>query len=87
MRIVGQVAGTIQFTNWDSTNGALLPWVTSAFPAEAGGRCSMADGYIHPDYPNGPPDKVQPGGKPIDPYSMAIPKSSENISCTVTTGT
>jgi hypothetical protein len=47
----------------------------------------MADGYIHPDYPNGAPDKVQPGGKPIDPYSMAIPEFSKNASCTATTGT
>jgi hypothetical protein len=87
MRIVGQVTGTIQFTNWNSTNGALLPWVVSAFPAEAGGRCGMADGYIHPDYPNGPPDAVQPSGKAIDPYSMATPQSASSASCSPTTGT
>ena len=87
MRVVGQVSGYIQFTDWDSGNGSLLPWVTSAFPAEAGGRCAMADGYIHPDYPNGPPDKVAPSGKPINPYSMAIPKDTSNSNCTMTTGT
>jgi hypothetical protein len=87
MRIVGQVHGYIQFTNWDSSNGSLLPWVSSAVPAEAGGRCAMADGYIHPNYPNGPAEKVQPGGKPIDPYSMTVPKVDKNSSCTATTGT
>ena len=87
MRVVGQVAGYIEFTNWDSSGGTLLPWVVSALPAEAGGRCAMADGYIHPDYTNGPPDKVQPNGKPIDPYSMTIPKYTSNSTCTATTGT
>ncbi|HEX3958247.1 MAG TPA: hypothetical protein VHZ03_16710 [Trebonia sp.] len=87
MRVVGQLDGYIQFTNWDSDNGSLLPWVTSAFPSEAGGRCAMADGYIHPDYPDGPPDKVKPGGKPIDPYSMTVPQPAKNSTCTATTGT
>jgi hypothetical protein len=86
-RVVGQVEGYIEFTDGDSTNGSLLPWVTSAFPAEAGGRCAMADGYIHPDYPNGPPEKVTPSGKPIDPYSMTIPQPAKNSTCTATTGT
>jgi hypothetical protein len=85
MRVVGQVSGTIEFTNWDSSGGTLLPWVTSAFPSESGSRCSMADGYIHPDYPNGPPDKVKPSGTPVDPYSMAIPKDATG--CRATTGT
>jgi len=87
MRVVGQVSGIIEFTDWDTTNGSLLPWLTSALPDEAGGRCGMADGYIHPDYPNGPPDKVQPKGKPIDPYSMTIPPPSKSDGCRMTTGT
>jgi hypothetical protein len=45
----------------------------------------MTDGYRHPDYPGGPPNKVQPSGAPINPYSMSNPAATG--ACGATTGT
>ena len=73
MRIVGQVTGYFQFDTLQDPGGALQPWDVSAFPSEAGIRCASDDGYMHPDYPSGPPDKVRPSGAPIDPYSLNNP--------------
>jgi hypothetical protein len=85
MRVVGSVTGTIEFDNWQDPGGALQPWDVSAFPAEAGGRCAMTDGYTHPEYPTGPAPKVQPSGTPINPYSMSNPANTSG--CRNTTGT
>jgi hypothetical protein len=85
MRVVGQVTGYIEFDNWQDAGGPLQPWDVSAFPAEAGTRCAMTDGFGHPDYPGGPLDKVQPAGAPINPYSMDIPAATGG--CRRTTGT
>jgi hypothetical protein len=85
MRVVGQVSGYIEFNTFQDPGGALEPWDYSVYPAEAGARCGMADGYIHPDYPSGPPLKVQPSGAPINPYSMN--NSDEITGCQNTTGT
>jgi hypothetical protein len=70
MRIVGQVSGYFEFNDWQDPGGPLQPWDVTAAPSEAGARCGTTDGYIHPDYPNGPPLKVQPTGPAINPYSM-----------------
>ena len=86
MRVVGQVSGYIQFTTFQDPGGALEPWDYSVYPSEAGARCGMADGYLHPDYPSGPPLKVQPSGAAINPYSM----NNSNVitgGCQNTTGT
>jgi hypothetical protein len=72
-RVVGQVLGYEDFDNWDDPGGALQPWF-NAVPSEAGVRCDSTDGYIRPYYPASAPDKVQPSGTPIDPYSMDLPK-------------
>lgn len=85
MRVVGQVNGYFEFSTLQDPGGALQPWVASAVPAEAGIRCATTDGYIHPDYPSGPPLKVQPSGAPIDPYSLNNPAS--HLVCENTTGT
>ena len=74
MRIVGQVSGYIEFFNRQDPAGPLQPWIVSAYPSEAGAQCATTDGFIHPDYPSGPPPSVQPTGPAIDPYSMAIPQ-------------
>jgi hypothetical protein len=85
MRVVGQVSGYFEFNTFQDPGGALEPWDYSVYPSEAGARCGMADGYIHPDYPSGPPLKVQPSGAPINPYSM---NNSDVITgCQTTTGT
>jgi hypothetical protein len=85
MRVVGQVTGYFEFNTFQDPGGALQPWVISAFPSEAGARCGTTDGYIHPDYPNGPPLKIQPSGAPVNPYSMSNPADTEV--CQDTTGT
>ena len=85
MRIVGQVSGYVEFNDWQDPGGPIQPWDISAFPAEAGARCGMTDGYNHPDYPDGPPSKVQPTGTPVNPYSMSNPR--ETGVCQRTTGT
>ena len=56
-----------------------------ASSSTAGAQCSTRDGYIHPDYPSGPPDTVQASGKPVNPYSLATP--SAGAGCQNTTGT
>lgn len=87
MRVVGQVTGCIQFGHWQGQDpgGPLQPWDVTAYPAEAGTRCGMTDGYGHPDYPGGPLDKVQPAGALINPYSMDIPVTTG--ACRRTAGT
>ncbi len=85
MRIVGQVSGYVEFNDWQDPGGSIQPWDVSAFPAEAGARCGMTDGYAHPDYPGGPPLKVQPSGAPVNPYSMNNPPVTGV--CESTTGT
>jgi hypothetical protein len=84
MRVVGQVTGYIEFNDWQDPGGPIQPWDVSAYPAEAGARCGMTDGYGHPDYPGGPLEKVQPTGAPINPYSMNNPETGV---CRRTTGT
>jgi hypothetical protein len=76
MRVVGQVLGYVEFDNSQDPGGPLQPWDITAFPAEDGVRCGMPDGYDHPDYPNGPPLKVQPSGAPVNPYSLNNPRDT-----------
>lgn len=72
MRVVGQLTGYIEFGDSLDLGGPIQPWDV-AFPSEAGVRCGMTDGYLHPGYPGGPPGKVQPSGAPLNPYSMSKP--------------
>ena len=85
MRIVGQETGDFEFIDAQGPGEPPQPWV-AALPAEAGGRCGMTDGYIHPEYPSGPADKVTPSGAPINPYSMSTP-SKAATACQSATGT
>lgn len=75
MRIVQQAYGSVDFAQWDDPGGPLEPWY-SVGSETAGDRCGSRDGYIHPDFPQGPPDSVQPSGTPRDPYSLATPAAS-----------
>jgi hypothetical protein len=84
MRIVGSDVGPVEFSNWQGGGGSFEPWVR-AVPDQAGARCDSADGFAHPEFPNGPPDKDQPTGKPFDPYSMQ--QRPDNKGCQLTTGT
>jgi hypothetical protein len=84
MRVVGHAHGDVEFAQWDDPGGSLEPWVQMDLD-RAGIRCGIGDGYIHPDFPQGPPSKVTPSGKPVNPYSLATPPSTS--SCQRTTGT
>jgi hypothetical protein len=84
MRIVVQRYGSVDFTQWDDPGGPLEPWFNIT-GSPAGGLCGEGDGYIHPDYPSGPPSSVRPSGKPVNPYSFADPARLKG--CTSTTGT
>jgi len=84
MRVIGQDTGTIEFGTWQGGGGSFEPWVLTDL-AEAGGRCDTTDGFIHPDYPTGTPDKVQPSGATVNPYDLNdIPTGK---SCQPTSGT
>jgi hypothetical protein len=84
MRIVQQQTGTVDFARFDESGNSFEPWY-SVSSSTAGAQCSTRDGYIHPDYPSGPPDTVQASGKPVNPYSLATP--SAGAGCQNTTGT
>jgi hypothetical protein len=84
MRIVQHVFGDVDFAQWDDPGGHLEPWFSLEGTA-AGALCGERDGYIHPDYPHGPPPSVQPSGAPTNPYSAATP--SATAGCEATTGT
>jgi hypothetical protein len=86
MRVVDQEYGHVDFATWDDPGGPLEPWVQMT-GSTSGARCGTTDGYIHPDYPNGPPPKVQPSGSPVNPYSTAPPDNSDTYKCRNTTGT
>ena len=84
MRIVQQREGSVDFTQWDDPGGPLEPWF-DVTGSPAGGLCGERDGYIHPDYPQGPPPSVQPSGTPENPYSFATRPATAG--CRNTTGT
>jgi len=87
MRVVQQRYGNVDFAQWDDPGGRLEPWDSTGGGA-AGGQCDARDGYIHPDYAEGPPDSVSASGPPEDPYSTATPSSgSADVGCRATTGT
>jgi hypothetical protein len=84
MRIVAQFVGPVDFGDWAGADSPFEPWWGMG-PGIAGGRCGMKDGFIHPDYPNGPVQSVAPSGPAIDPYSLGDKPGREG--CGTTTGT
>jgi hypothetical protein len=86
LRVVQQRYGYVDFAQWDDPGGPLEPWY-SVTGETSGVLCGERDGYIHPDYPLGPPPSVPPSGAPVDPYSLATPSAVAANSCHRTTGT
>ena len=84
MRVVQQASGTVDFGNWAGAAGEFDPWY-SIGGGTAGVRCDVHDGYVHPDYPVGPPDTSHPTGKPVNPYALAT--QAPGGGCQATTGT
>ena len=86
MRVIQQQYGYVDFARWDDPGGTLEPLV-SIGSGTAGVRCDARDGYIHPDFPQGAPDRVKASGAPQDPYSLATPSGSSGDGCHNTTRT
>jgi hypothetical protein len=68
------------FARWDDPDGQLELWFGVGGGA-AGGLCGGRDGYIHPDFPHGPPPSVTPSGAAQGPYSLATPSASSGYGC------
>jgi hypothetical protein len=84
MTIITLLHGSVDFGYWDPSQRGLLPWeYLEAF--QAGARCDTSDGYVHPQYANGPPDNVRPSGAAIDPYAMST--TAPPSGCAAITGT
>ena len=84
MRVVQQASGTVEFGDWAGASGSFEPWYSIA-GSTSGVRCDTHDGYVHPDFPVGPPDTSQPTGKPVNPYSLAT--QAPGGGCRAITGT
>jgi hypothetical protein len=84
MRIVDRNYGNVDFATWDDPGGQLEPWLNWR-SSRAGARCGINDGFVHPNFPSGPPGKVKPSGAPINPYNQAA--KPEHKACTAVTGT
>jgi hypothetical protein len=71
MRIVDRNYSNVDFATWDDPGGQLEPWLSLwNGGGTAGARCGINDGFVHPAFPSGPPDKVKPSGVPINPYDQ-----------------
>lgn len=83
MRIVARAVIEADFAQWDDPGGPPEPWWRPQ-AAVAGALCGTTDGYVHPDFPDGTPQRVRPSGVPVNPYdqSRRLPKN-----CQATTGT
>ncbi len=85
MRIVERDVVRVDFAHWDRLTGPLEPWWTPEGGGPAGGRCDATDGYVHPGFPSGIPDRTPATGKPVNPYDQSI--SPRHKGCELTTGT
>jgi len=85
MRIVARDVVDVDFAAYTDPGGPLEPWWLSQGGGDAGARCDVNDGFVHPQFPNGTPDKVKPTGAPINPYKQAAPPGHQQ--CQATTGT
>jgi hypothetical protein len=85
MRIVRQEVGDIDFATYDDPGGPLEPWWLMG-NGTAGARCDTADGYVHPEFASGQPDKSIPSGPAVNPYYPNNPLVTPGH-CQRTTGT
>ena len=76
----------MDFAQWDPAGGALQAWWLGG-GGNAGARCETNDGFVHPAFPGGAPEKVQPSGAPVNPCDLQIPRRTGTATCQRTTGT
>jgi hypothetical protein len=85
MRLVARDVVNVDFASWNDPGGPLEPYWILIGGGVSGARCDVNDGFVHPEFPGGPPDKVKPTGAPVNPYSQgALPA---HVECQATTGT
>ncbi|HEV2373273.1 MAG TPA: hypothetical protein VGS19_14005 [Streptosporangiaceae bacterium] len=85
MRIVARVDVDVEFAPYTDPGGPLQPWWVVVGGGASGGRCDVNDGFIHPQFSDGPPDRVRPSGAPINPYDLN--NAPNGHGCQATTGT
>jgi hypothetical protein len=85
-RLVARDYGNVQFAAFNDPGGPLEPWWNLSGGGVAGARCDVNDGFVHPQFPGGPPDKVHPTGAPVNPYDQATAPPG-TPGCRATTGT
>jgi hypothetical protein len=86
MRIVERTVINVDFGAYSGPGSALQPWWQIVGGGPAGARCDVDDGFVHPQFPQGPAGKVQPKGTPINPYDQSTPPPGNGV-CHATTGT
>jgi hypothetical protein len=86
VRIVVRSVVDDDFAAYDDPGGPLEPWWLLEGGGTAGARCDVHDGFVHPEFPTGPPGKVKPTGAPVNPYDQNTPPA-KNVACQATTGT
>jgi hypothetical protein len=86
MRIVAQDVVNVDFGTFTDPGGPLQAYWNLIGGGAAGARCDVNDGFVHPEFPHGPPDKVKPTGAPINPYNPGK-SATEHTGCEATTGT
>jgi hypothetical protein len=84
VRVVVRTAPAVEFYRWDDPGGPLEPWWINSGDV-SGSHCDVHDGFIHPVFSSGPPDKVHARGPTVHPYQLTRPRSA--TSCHPTTGT
>ena len=72
MRVVVRDVVDNEVATYGDPGGALEPWWVSG-GAVSGELCGINDGFVHPDFPSGPPGKVRPTGAPVNPYDQSTP--------------
>jgi hypothetical protein len=85
MRVVSRGIAYVDFAAYTDPGGPLEPWWVPQGGGDAGARCDVNDGFVHPEFPKGVPDKVKPTGIPINPYDQNARPGHQR--CQATTGT
>jgi hypothetical protein len=86
MRLVSDAGWLLIFGDWQGDAGTFEPaYGTTAAEGIAGDKCSVNDGFVHPDWPSAAPQSSEtPSGPPIDPYVLG---QTETGGCQASTGT
>ena len=84
-RVVVRYLVDDDFAAYNDPGGSLEPWWRVVTWFDAGALCGVDDGFVHPQFPNEAPGKVQPTGTPVDPYDQSTPAATNR--CQRTKGT